>query len=66
MVERSFPGNGARLDVQGVARCETAGNDVLSAKTTSPCDVVKTLPDVVVCVYEPATSTARVFVGSRY
>jgi len=63
-VERRFKA-GEVLDGADAIRCETAGDDVLRATTTRPCDEVEPILDVILCAVEP-TGDVRVTIRSAY
>ncbi len=56
---------GAMVDGARALRCETAGDNVLSATSTRPCDTVAPLPDLILCVLEPS-GDVRAVVRSLY
>ncbi len=56
---------GHELDGAVALRCETAGNNVLHATRTSPCDGTARPIDVILCAVEPS-GDVRVTVRSAY
>lgn len=64
VAERAF-GLGAVLDGASALRCETAGNNVLYARSTRPCDAVDQPLDIVLCARLPS-GEVRAAVRSGY
>jgi hypothetical protein len=56
---------GLVIDGAIAVRCEAAGDDVLFAQSTRPCDTQPTMNDVILCVLEPA-GEVRAVVRSAY
>jgi hypothetical protein len=50
---------GAMFDDAAAVRCETAGNDLLNADSTVPCDSVARPLDVVLCVVDAKSGLIR-------
>ncbi len=46
---------GTKFDGASAVRCETAGNDLLDARATVPCDSVPQPLDLVLCVIDAKT-----------
>lgn len=64
LVEQQFQ-LGAMVDGARALRCEAAGNNVLFAGSTMPCDTYAQLPDLILCAVEPS-GDVRAAVRSRY
>ena len=68
-IRKKIPYKGLKVDLdgaQGLYLCRTAGDNVLHAKKTRPCEEVQRMNDIIIGTLDPVSCQLRVTMRSSY